>query len=176
MYTEMIYKNTLYHHGILGMKWGVRRYQNEDGTLTEAGKKRYINTIGQNDTISVRERRAGKLQKLITKKDTTGMYEIRNKNNDDLMGHMFVDDHGDHDYIDFMGMEDKYIHKGYGQQALNIYFDYCKKKGKKYIDLDAAETDPASRAVAYKLGFEAIGNAIGDELWGSLLPMRKKLQ
>lgn len=37
----MIYENELYHHGILGQKWGIRRYQNEDGTLTEAGKKRY---------------------------------------------------------------------------------------------------------------------------------------
>ncbi|MBR1703104.1 MAG: hypothetical protein IJ716_14350 [Lachnospiraceae bacterium] len=34
-------KYELTHHGILGMKWGVRRYQNTDGTLTEAGKKRY---------------------------------------------------------------------------------------------------------------------------------------
>ena len=31
----------LKHHGIKGMKWGVRRYQNKDGTLTAAGKKRY---------------------------------------------------------------------------------------------------------------------------------------
>lgn len=31
----------LMHHGILGQKWGIRRYQNDDGSLTEAGKKRY---------------------------------------------------------------------------------------------------------------------------------------
>ena len=35
------YKNELYHWGIKGMKWGVRRYQNKDGTLTAAGKKHY---------------------------------------------------------------------------------------------------------------------------------------
>ena len=36
-----MYKNVIYHHGILGMKWGVRRYQNKDGSLTAAGRKRY---------------------------------------------------------------------------------------------------------------------------------------
>ena len=37
----------LYHHGIKGQKWGIRRYQNEDGTLTEAGRKRVTNHLGK---------------------------------------------------------------------------------------------------------------------------------
>ena len=37
---EAVMQSELYHHGILGQRWGIRRYQNEDGTLTAAGKKK----------------------------------------------------------------------------------------------------------------------------------------
>lgn len=36
-------RNELFHYGIFGMKWGIRRYQNKDGSLTPAGKRRRAN-------------------------------------------------------------------------------------------------------------------------------------
>ena len=35
------WESELYHHGIKGQKWGVRRFQNDDGGLTQAGQQRY---------------------------------------------------------------------------------------------------------------------------------------
>ena len=47
---EHIYRtNDIYHSGVRGMKWGIRRYQNADGTLTDAGKKRYDRDQREND-------------------------------------------------------------------------------------------------------------------------------
>lgn len=58
--------NKLQHAGIKGMKWGVRRYQNPDGSLTPAGKKRYARDAGERG---------------YTKQDESGYYKTVGKKN-----------------------------------------------------------------------------------------------
>lgn len=48
----MNYNYELYHHGIKGQHWGVRRFQKKDGSLTTAGKKRYYDTPKLNKQMS----------------------------------------------------------------------------------------------------------------------------
>lgn len=69
MYTS----TELYHHGVKGQKWGVRRYQNSDGSLTAAGRRRYAKELGQLKAEKKRlrnmESTAKKLKKLDDMRD-----------------------------------------------------------------------------------------------------------
>lgn len=59
-------QNELMHYGILGMKWGVRRYQNKDGTLTKAGKRKAAKMKAEYTELTGKQ-----LRKSPTKKTTS---------------------------------------------------------------------------------------------------------
>ena len=70
------YPSYLIHYGIQGQKWGIRRYQNEDGTLTPQGIERYSKLIDKNDK-GVRGANK-KLKKFEKKMDIDDRKPIRN--------------------------------------------------------------------------------------------------
>ena len=62
-YYDDTYDDYVAHHGILGMKWGVRRYQNKDGSLTPKGKARYkLGKNGELVKLTHKEKKARKKQ------------------------------------------------------------------------------------------------------------------
>lgn len=119
--------NSIYHHGVKGMRWGIRRYQNPDGTLTPEGRKRYFNPDGSLTKAGKRELKrrynvgssagmavggvlgtsiAKNIGKAIgsraTKKDAAAIEELKKWNPERKM-YEFVKPNGKYDFVKYKG-------------------------------------------------------------------------
>ena len=67
----------LYHWGIKNMKWGIRRFQNKDGSLTPLGRKRYSNNADTKSDAKSEETIESKRARLLTSNNAKELYENR---------------------------------------------------------------------------------------------------
>lgn len=78
---KLLSDEELYHHGILGQKWGLRRYQNADGTLTPEGRERMLARARKYESkanITVGESYSAKLRRAkLNQKAKDARYEVK---------------------------------------------------------------------------------------------------
>lgn len=137
----MNYSDELYHHGIKGQRWGVRRYQNPDGTLTAAGKKKRTKELNKEF-----KKMTDKFQDQIYSDDNRlgRYYKTGNETTDEI--HIKVRQDAAKEAI-------KKIQKEYGNEVAKDVLKYEKTKlGQHALALTGVMA--VSLAVALKVGQE----------------------
>lgn len=189
----MANKYELYHHGVKGMKWGVRRYQNTDGSLTPAGKKRYDTDSGE--IIAYKTKNGEKIvackeppsafAKLTAKLSPKARAEqaksifckIKDSNNNTVGNLQLYRESPTSINVVWVSVNSKYEGRGYGTAAMNGVVNYAKQQKLKTITLEVPGISPNARHIYEKIGFKSKGQiSDSNDAWGGLTAMQLDLE
>lgn len=194
----------LYHHGIKGQKWGVRRFQNKDGSLTPAGEKRYSdgepvapkqetkksNSIDGTKVyskhgveVSLQKQPTSLIAKVVGKLSKKSReYQEKSDFMDVKVGGKTVGDlqlyREDKKSINvvWVSINEGHEGQGYGKAVMQAVVDYAKKQGLDRVTLEVPGVSPNARHIYESLGFEATKVLSEQDAWGGLTAMELKLK
>lgn len=177
----------LTHHGIQGQKWGVRRFQNKDGSFTEAGRERYgikrRVTTKHGETITVEEVPKAKLTKLLSKlspriseeSERTMDFEIKDASEKKIGDLMLYKESNTSLNINWIGIRNPLRGKGYASSVMQDVINFAKESGFKQLTLEVPGESPDARHIYEKLGFKEVETVSSDDLWEGLTAMKLDL-
>lgn len=189
----------LYHHGIKGQKLGVRRYQNSDGSLTAAGKKRYAvdEIVRERDSLKINSKTSKGTEVTLDHNHTPAFTKFLARHNEKvrdlltnsksfkitangkIVGEMdLYKESPDSLNVVWVGIDEKHSGHGYGTAAMKGTIQYAKQTGCKQVTLEVPGNSPNARHIYEKLGFKSTGETLGDadDVWGGLTKMRLDLE
>ncbi len=175
----------LKHYGIKGQKWGIRRFQNKDGSLTESGKQRYQATVktSKGEEIHIIQNKKTAVAKFL-EKHFPKIKEMQDKSLDasitdssgNKIGYLSLYDEGKNSLnVNWISINEKSRGKGYATAAMNGVVNYAKDNGYKQITLEVPEISPDAKHIYEKIGFKSVGQITDDDIWEGLTAMKMDL-
>ena len=165
--------HTLCHWGIKGMKWGVRRYQNYDGTLTPRGEKRYLNIqmiqskkTGEQLYIAEHRRK---------KEDRERNFDVLQ--NGEKVGNIWLEKQGDNLYLNWIDIKKTKRGKGYADSVMDYLVTYADRNNYKTMSLEVPGSSPDARHIYEKHGFKVDSKSEKqdeDDVWDGLTYMKRR--
>ena len=186
------FNEELMHYGVLGMRWGVRRFQKKDGTLTNAGKKRYydesytLNTKSGEQIKMIRDKRgvlANTLRKVSPKlakeQDKTLIYSVYDSKGKKAVSYEAYLKSPEEFNIVWTDTKTKYRGRGFSTAVLKQGEAIAKKYGRTKITAELVDNSPDIHHIARdKYGYKKVGEIRTQEVldtWGGLTLVEKHI-